>query len=70
MAAVHPTHEIDEEIVRLMRQKESLVRDLQDPLTARRRAALQQQLAAVQAHLVALQVVVDGQRNTAITRIS
>ena len=62
MAAVQPTYELDEEIIHLLRQKEKLVCDLQDPgLSARRQATLQQWLAAVQAHLAALQTIVDGQ---------
>ena len=66
MAAAQPTYELDEEIIRLLRQKEKLIRDLQDPgLSTRRQATLQQWLVAIQAHLAALQVVVAGQRNTA-----
>ena len=60
MAAAHPTFEIDKEIVRLTREKERLLHDLQDPISARRRATLQQQLAAIQAYLAALQAIVDG----------
>ena len=74
MAAAQPMYELDEEIIRLLRQKEKLVHDLQDlGLSARRQATLQQQLAAIQAHLATLQTIVDGQRNTAglsVTQIS
>ena len=55
------------------RQKEWILRDLQDPVSARRRAGLQQWLAAIQACLAALQAIVDGWRNAAglsVTRIS
>ena len=64
MVAARPTFEFDKEIIGLICQKEHLQHDLQDPsLSPRRRATLQQQLAAVQAHLVALQAIVDGQWN-------
>ena len=72
MAAARQTWEIDQEIVQLTRQKEQILRDLQDPISARRWATLQQWLAAIQALLATLQVVVDGRRNTAglsVTRI-
>ena len=74
MAAAQPTYELDEEIIRLLRQKEKLVHDLQDPgLSASRQATLQQQLVAIQACLATLQTIVDGRQNTAglsMTRIS
>ena len=61
MAAAQPMYELDEEIIRLLRQKEKLVHDLQDlGLSARRQATLQQRLAAIQAHLATLQAIVDG----------
>ena len=60
MVAARPTFEIDQEIVRLTREKEHLLRDLQDPISARRRATLQQWLAAIQAFLATLQAIVDG----------
>ena len=72
MAAARPTFEIDQEIIRLTRVKERLVCDLQDPISAGRRATLQQWLAAVQACLATLQAIVDGQRTVpglSITRI-
>ena len=66
MAATRPTFEVDEEIVRLTRQKEQVLLDLQDPgLSERRRVTLQHWLAAVQANLDGVQVIVDGQQNTA-----
>ena len=72
MVAARQTWEIDKEIVQLTRQKEQILQDLQDPVSAGRWATLQQWLVAIQAHLAALQVVVDGRRNAAglsITRI-
>ena len=72
MVAGRQTWEIDQEIVQLTRCKEQILRDLQDPVSAGRWATLQQWLAAIQACLAALQVVVDGHRNAAglsITRI-
>ena len=72
MAGARQTWEIDQEIVQLTRRKEEILRDLQDPISAGRRATLQQQLAAIQACLATLQAVVDGHRNAAglsITRI-
>ena len=40
MAAAQPTYELDEEIIRLLRQKEKLIRDLQSPgLSTRRQAS-------------------------------
>ena len=65
MAAVRLTFKLDEEIVRLTHEKECLLHDLQDHLSFRRRATLQQWLAAVQAHLVVLQAIVDRQWNAA-----
>ena len=72
MAAGRQTWEIDQEIVQLTRHKEQILWDLQDPVSAGRWATLQQWLAAIQAHLAALQVVVNGRRNAAglsVTRI-
>ena len=72
MAVGRQTWEIDQEIVQLTRRKEQILRDLQDPVSAGRWATLQQWLAAIQACLSTLQVVVDGRRNAAglsITRI-
>ena len=72
MAAGRQTWEIDQEIVQLTRHKEQILQDLQDPVSAGRWATLQQWLAAIQAHLAALQVVVDGRRNAvglSVTRI-
>ena len=72
MAGARQTWEIDQEIVQLTHRKEQILWDLQDPVSAGRRATLQQQLAAIQAHLATLQAVVDGCRNAAglsITRI-
>ena len=61
MAAARQTWEINQEIVQLTCQKEQILRDIQDPVSARRRAGLQQWLPAIQACLAALQVIVDGQ---------
>ena len=72
MAAGRQTWEIDQEIVQLTHCKEQILWDLQDPILAGRRATLQQWLAAIQAHLAALQAVVDGRRNAvglSVTRI-
>ena len=72
MVAGRQTWEIDQEIVQLTRRKEQILRDLQDPISAGRQATLQQQLAAIQAHLATLQAVVDSRRNAAglsVTRI-
>ena len=65
MAAARQTWEIDQEIVQLTHQKEQTLQDAQDPVSVRRQATVWQQLAAIQACLAALQVVVDGRRNTA-----
>ena len=73
MAAVRQTWEIDQEIVQLTRQKEQILRDIRDPVSARRQAGLQQWLAAIQACLATLQAIVDSRRNAAglsVTRIS
>ena len=73
MVAARQTWEIDQEIVQLTHQKEQILRDLQDPVSARRWAGLQQWLAAIQACLATLQAVVDSRRNTAglsVTQIS
>ena len=73
MAAARQTWEIDQEIVQLTRQKEQILRDIRDPVSARRRAGLQQWLAAIQACLATLQAIVDSRRNAAglsVTRIS
>ena len=72
MAATRQTWEIDQEIMQLTCRKEQILRDLQDPISTRRRATLQQQLAAIQAHLATLQAIVDGRRNApglSITRL-
>ena len=72
MAAGRQTWEIDQEIVQLTHHKEKILRDLQDPVSAGRWATLQQRLAAIQACLAALQVVVDGWRTAmglSVTRI-
>ena len=73
MAAARQTWEIDQEIVQLTRQKEQILRDIWDPISARRWAGLQQWLAAIQAHLATLQAIVDSWRNAtglSVTRIS
>ena len=73
MAAARQTWEIDQEIVQLTHQKEQILRDIWDPISVRRRAGLQQWLAAIQACLTALQEIVDGWQNAAglsVTRIS
>ena len=72
MAAARQTWDIDQEIIQLTRRKEQILCDLQDPVSAGRQTALQQQLVAIQACLAALQAIVDGQRNApglSITRI-
>ena len=63
MVAARQTWEIDQEIVQLTSQKEQILRDIQDPVSMRRWAGLQQQLAAIQAHLAALQAIVDNNNN-------
>ena len=60
MAGARQTWEIDQEIVQLTRKKEQILRDIRDPVSVRRWAGLQQWLAAIQARLIALQVIVDG----------
>ena len=60
MVAARQTWKIDQEIVQFTRQKEQILRDILDPVSARRWAGLQQWLVVIQAHLAALQVIVDG----------
>ena len=63
MVAARHTWEIDQEIVQLTCRKEQILLDLQDPISAGKWAALQQWLAAIQAHLATLQAIIDGWRN-------
>ena len=63
MVAARHTWEIDQEIVQLTCRKEQILLDLQDPISAGKWTALQQWLAAIQAHLATLQAIIDGWRN-------